>query len=185
MTIQFPNNPILNQTVTTGGKEWIYNGHGWVTIRGNLVSQGSPGGSVSASNLSAVSSNVIPTVDSVYDLGSANYRWRDLFLSGNTLVIGTAQLSVGANGLSVGTYANANGELSLAVSSLQIGTGANAIIMASSANGLVVNSSVGPVNVADLVGATGATGIQGNIGATGIQGNIGATGATGIQGNIS
>jgi hypothetical protein len=39
-----------------------------------------------------VGSNLIPTSNEVYDLGSADNRWRDLFLSGNTIDLGGARI---------------------------------------------------------------------------------------------
>jgi hypothetical protein len=48
-------------------------------------------------NFANIASNVSPSANVTYDLGSPNYRWRDLWLSGNTINIGDATLSV-ANG---------------------------------------------------------------------------------------
>lgn len=39
-----------------------------------------------------VGSNLVPTSNEVYDLGSADNRWRDLFLSGNTIDLGGARI---------------------------------------------------------------------------------------------
>ena len=43
------------------------------------------GGSV---DLSAVAQHIIPSQDVTYDLGSVDYKWRDLYLSGNTIHLG-------------------------------------------------------------------------------------------------
>lgn len=40
-----------------------------------------------------VSGNLIPTANGVYNLGSADYRWNDLYLTGNTIYIGNVSLS--------------------------------------------------------------------------------------------
>lgn len=53
----------------------------------------------------AISSNLIPTSNSVYDIGSANYRFRDIYLSGNTLYLGNAVIS--ADGDTVAINGNA------------------------------------------------------------------------------
>ena len=45
-----------------------------------------------------VSGSITPTSNSVYDLGTASLRWRDLYLSGNTLDIQGTQLSRTNNG---------------------------------------------------------------------------------------
>ena len=39
-------------------------------------------------DLSGISSNIVPTANAVYDLGSVNNYWRDLYLSGNSLFLG-------------------------------------------------------------------------------------------------
>ena len=62
-----------------------------------LISEngGSGGGSV---DLSAVAQHIIPSQDEVYDLGTATKKWRDLYLSGSSLNLGSAKISVGTAG---------------------------------------------------------------------------------------
>lgn len=48
-------------------------------------------------NLTSVSSNIIPSANVTYDLGTANNSWKDLFLSGNTISIGGASIKAGSN----------------------------------------------------------------------------------------
>lgn len=43
-------------------------------------------------DLSAVSQHIVPATGSLYDLGDSNYYWRDLYLSGSTLVLGDLKL---------------------------------------------------------------------------------------------
>jgi hypothetical protein len=52
-----------------------------VTVNNNLTVSGQ------------VSSNLIPSSNVTYDLGSASNQWKDLYLSGNTIFLGGAQLS--------------------------------------------------------------------------------------------
>lgn len=40
-----------------------------------------------------VSGNLIPSADGVYSLGSNEYRWQDLYLTGNTIYLGSMTLS--------------------------------------------------------------------------------------------
>lgn len=40
-----------------------------------------------------VSSNLIPTADGVYNLGSPTHRWNELYLTGNTIYLGNMTLS--------------------------------------------------------------------------------------------
>jgi len=44
-------------------------------------------------DLSAVAQHIVPAEADVYDLGSEDLRWRDLYLSGNTLYIGGVAIS--------------------------------------------------------------------------------------------
>ena len=43
-------------------------------------------------DLSAVNQHIVPATGSLYDLGDSNYYWRDLYLSGSTLVLGDLKL---------------------------------------------------------------------------------------------
>ena len=49
-------------------------------------------------NLSSISSSIIPDQDVQYDLGSPTNKFRDLYLSGNTITLGTAKISTDAAG---------------------------------------------------------------------------------------
>ena len=51
--------------------------------------------------LGAVSGSIIPNSNEAYDLGSATYKFRDLYLSGNTITLGTLTLSDSSGALSV------------------------------------------------------------------------------------
>ena len=46
--------------------------------------------------------NIIPSADVTYDLGSATYRWKDLYLSGNTITLGSATISADGANLVIG-----------------------------------------------------------------------------------
>jgi hypothetical protein len=60
-------------------------------------SQGLPGDSGSI-DLSAIDQDIIPTTDITYDLGSPTNRFRDLYLSGNTINLGGATISATPSG---------------------------------------------------------------------------------------
>lgn len=172
MSLVFPTNPYVNQTTTTGGRTWTYNGSGWVPAL-------SPGG-----NLQAITSNLIPSSDLVYDLGSIDNRWRDLYLSGNTIDLGGTAIKTVGGSVTFTDSENPQISRSISVAEIAIGTGANLVTLTSSATGIVAN--VGGV-VSEAIGATGATGpagttgVDGATGATGI-GTAGATGLTGATG---
>ena len=47
----------------------------------------------------AVTGALIPDANEQYDIGSSSYRFRDLYLSGNTIYLGTSTISAGAGGI--------------------------------------------------------------------------------------
>lgn len=49
-------------------------------------------------DLSAVSQSIVPDTDVSYDLGTLNNRFRDLYLSGNTIYIGDSAIQTAQNG---------------------------------------------------------------------------------------
>jgi len=52
-------------------------------------------------NLSALNQSIIPDQDVQYDLGSPTNKFRDLYLSGNTITLGTQTLSSTSSGVSL------------------------------------------------------------------------------------
>ena len=57
--------------------------------------------------LLAVDQNIIPDLDSTYSLGSPTHKWKDLYLSGNTLHLGNLIMSVDSIGLQMNQAINA------------------------------------------------------------------------------
>jgi len=53
------------------------------------------------SYLEVLDGNIIPATDVAYNLGSNSKRWKDLYLSGNTIFLGETLLQSSPNGLSV------------------------------------------------------------------------------------
>lgn len=144
MAIQFPANPTIGQTYTSANGTWSWTGVKWRLV---LVA-----------NSSAVNSHIIPAHNEIYDLGHSTLRWRDLYLSGNTLNLGNTAISSSGNTVSLSSSANANAAVSLTVSTLQLGTGANSVTLIPTATG-IQQSVAGTVTSA--MGATGATGPAG------------------------
>ena len=60
---------------------------------------GSIGGPGGVLDFTSLSTNIIPSASEVYDLGSPTFRWRDLYLAGSSLYLGSAQIT--ANGAGV------------------------------------------------------------------------------------
>jgi hypothetical protein len=176
MPLNFPANPEVGNTHVVGTKVYTWTGQRWMP------------GSAAGMNLTNVSSHVIPTANVTYDLGTSSLRWRDLYLSGNTIDLGGTAIKSSATGVSFTNAANAAMSVALTVASLQIGTGNSSVTLTTSGNGLqtvtagnVVGSGSGATGATGATGfgATGATGIAGTAGATGATGPAGATGAAG------
>ena len=129
MAIQFPANPQIGQVYAAGGSVWSWTGVKWRIT------------TTTSSNLVAVSNHILPTANVAYDLGNVNLRWRDLYLSGNTLNLGSTAIKSTANLVTFTSAANANTAVSLSVNSLTLGTGANAITLISGNTGLQTLSS--------------------------------------------
>ncbi len=69
------------------------------TINANIVAMNLA--IASGPNLQAVSSNVIPSANVTYSLGSATKQWKDLWVSSNTIYIGGAALTIQSGNLLV------------------------------------------------------------------------------------
>jgi len=111
-------------------------------------------------------SALLPSTDSVYDLGSASNKWGDLYLSGTTLRLGTLQLKDnGSNGLVVlqsdgTTPANVIGDVKPGNIQLAV-TGDNEID--TSSGNLTIDSAGGTVTVDDNLTVTGDLTVNGTL----------------------
>jgi len=56
------------------------------------------GGSGTDVDLSAVAQNIVPDADGTRDLGTSSKKWRDLYVSGSAIVMGTTTLAVDGTG---------------------------------------------------------------------------------------
>jgi hypothetical protein len=70
-------------------------GRVYIYYSGTWVDAAPPQSSVDLNN---VTGNIVPSADSVYDLGSADRQWRSLYVSGNTVYIAGTPVSIDANG---------------------------------------------------------------------------------------
>jgi hypothetical protein len=148
-----------------------------------------PGSSVGM-NLSSVGSHVIPTANVTYDLGTSSLRWRDLYLSGNSLYLGGAVITAANNavvlptGSVIGNVAIGSGGATVTVSNTVPATTSQGSLWFDADTGdLSVYASGGWAGVGTgPIGATGAQGVTGSQGATGVPGSQGATGLTGSAG---
>ena len=85
MAINFPDSPTDGDTHTVGSKVWTYNATKGVWIA-----------SISAipTEIGAINGHIIPDTNITYDLGSAEKKFRDLYLSTGTLYLGDESISI-------------------------------------------------------------------------------------------
>lgn len=87
MPLSFPSSPSVNDTYTFNNSTWLWDGISWRSAG----TSGSGGGSSNV-DLSSITSNIVPDSDEARDLGSPSLKFRHLYLSGNTLFLGNANL---------------------------------------------------------------------------------------------
>jgi hypothetical protein len=86
----YDDGAIANLTASAGdaifnssiGKAQIYDGANWANVGAGI-----------ADGDQDYSGNLLPTASNTYSLGSSDLRWKDLYLSGNTIFLGDIQLS--------------------------------------------------------------------------------------------
>lgn len=65
----------------------------------NIITLQSTVANITGGNLQNISSNVSPSANVTYDLGTPDRRWRDLYLSGNTINLGDTTISSSPSGV--------------------------------------------------------------------------------------
>lgn len=86
MALDFPSSPADGNTFVSDNVTYTYNESKGVWYTSSVLY------TTPDVNLSSVGQNVIPSTNETYNLGSADYKWKDLYLSGNTINLGGAQL---------------------------------------------------------------------------------------------
>ena len=81
---------------------YVYDGNSyqWVELSSQAPS----------TNLAAVSTSITPTANVAYDLGSNTNRWRDLYLSGNSLIIGGATITATGSAIALPSGTTVGGQ---------------------------------------------------------------------------
>lgn len=80
--------------------------------------------------------NIIPSANVTYDLGSDALRWRDLYLSGSTINLGTTKISINAdNEIDFSDSANSSIKRKLVVDEIHLGDGADAVVLRKGSSG--------------------------------------------------
>ena len=83
-----------NKTILAGNNITLTQNSSSITIASTATSSGGS----SNVDLTAVSTNIVPTSNNNLDLGTSELRWRDLFLSGQTINLGGATISSDGTG---------------------------------------------------------------------------------------
>ena len=101
------------------------------------------------SSYAAISANLIPSTDSTYDLGTPTKKWKELYLSGNTIHLGDAKLSTDANG-NVEIKNNLGQLKKLIVDEIEVGSGANKVKLVGNNGKLKVKDDIDADAATDL-----------------------------------
>ena len=93
------------------------------------------GNTVSVKDVS-IEGNIVPTANVTYDLGTSSNRFKDLYLSGNTINLGTTAISVTSdNEIDFSDSANTSVKRKLVVDEIELGTGNDKVILRKGSNG--------------------------------------------------
>jgi hypothetical protein len=138
----------------------------------------SPGNAVIATAATAqidITGNVVPTANVTFDLGTTSLRWKDLYLAGNSIILGNTVIK-NTTGNSIGFF-GPNGTTpatidAASVDTTQIASGTSNVKVVSS-NGNVTTSVGGTSNVM-VISSTDVS----------ITGNLSVSGNATLSGNI-
>ena len=84
----------------------------------------------------SIEGNIVPTANVTYDLGTSSSRFKDLYLSGNTINLGTTAISVTSdNEIDFSDSANTSVKRKLVVDEIELGTGNDKVILRKGSNG--------------------------------------------------
>ena len=136
-----------------------------------------------------VSSNLIPSANNTYNLGTPTQRWQDLYLSNSTIYLGTTTLSANASGVTIsGNIDTANistGNINATGVASVVGVVASGNVLAGNVNA-VTNATVGgSLTVTQWANSGNITTARviasGNITTSA---NLSVTGLTTVTGNV-
>jgi hypothetical protein len=82
MAITFPGSPALNDTHTVGNITWTWNGSSWTAAQAGSTYSDTDVATYLNTNLDT---HIIPDTNASYDIGSAEFKIRHLYLSQNSL----------------------------------------------------------------------------------------------------
>lgn len=106
----------------TAGQNLVINSNGLITV-----------------SMTSINSNLVPTLNETYDLGSSSNKWKDLYLSGNTIILGSLALK-NVNGTLVTAQVSANGYVVPSVTI--VGSGFNNVTSFNVSNVLTTSNTI-------------------------------------------
>jgi len=95
-----------------------------------------------SANLQSIPSNLIPSSNVTYDLGTAEKSWRSLYLSGNTIYLGGTNISKNDDG-SLRITDSANNTVALQVSSVTVSQNTNSTFSNVTITNLILQNVLG------------------------------------------
>ena len=122
MSLNFPSSPSANATYTFNDKTWTYNGNAWALTTGTLSTSVVPEGTnlyfsnarvysnittlgyITNANVNATlvsTGNIIPSGNNIQTLGNATNRFKELYISGNTIYLGDVLLKTSSTTLQI------------------------------------------------------------------------------------
>ena len=113
--------------------------HDGVTVSGTRIAKFSD---INNINLANVSSNIVPSANVTYDLGTANNSWRSLYLSGNTIYLGGTKISKNNDG-SLRITDGANNAVALQVASITVSQNTNSTFANATITNLILQNVLG------------------------------------------
>ena len=100
-----------------------------------------PNGLITPAKLN-LNSSLIPTADVIHDLGSAAYRWRDLYLSGSSIQLGDATITASGNSVNLPPGSTIAGAAINSFSTIQV-AGQSNVVADTSADSLTIVAGSG------------------------------------------
>ena len=156
-----------------------------LTVNGNIS-----GSNISAQSISVAGNvttgNILPGANVTYNLGSPTQQWKSLYISGNTIYIGTTSISTNGNGLFFGNNAivvantPVTGDI-VTTGNVIAGSFTGEAGNLSNINGANVNGTVATANIATTAYNVSGANVSGTVANASVAGTV----TTNAQPNIT
>ena len=114
-----------------------------------------------SSNLTNVSTHILPDSNVTYDLGSSSLRWRDLYLSGNSIILGGATLTASGSAIALPAGSTVGGQNLATGSDVSTGGGPKITNLQVTSNVYVVLDDTAVDTVGGFIKLTGTNFVTG------------------------